>query len=571
MSLEILDIKARDIILADQGGINRYLGQALKPLMKSTMEYWKKQKALITAEQMKTAINIATIPSELRTSLEAETRLFVMEDMCKAWEKAIESSGGKIAARINTLPKKDFRFSSNWENIRRWLTTHAAELIVEISDKQFKSIQALLHDQIIIQGTTSPYILAQRIRPIVGLTERWAKAVENRRLLLIEEGISAGRAQEIADKYAEFLHHVRAENISRTELSNSYHEGQLRTVAQASAEGELPGPVEKTWMTNFVEGRTCEECEAMDGETVGVDEIFSGGVDRPPLHPDCLLGNTPVLIPEPKIAFVIPYKGPLIKIMFIGGDITVTPNHMFLTSEGFARASSLRKGDKIFYSLFFERIIFRNPNNDRKPATIKQIITTLSKSKNMIARTVPVAPEYFHGDGTFMNGDVDIIASNGFSQGDLKSKSMESNGEISFSKADMAQFFFFCERNLGSMLLRMRDATDGGMGSRSEADSFSGREPLHSKFISFTYASDFNSSPNKPLSNCTPINRKALRNLLFRFSSEITLRDVLDVKVIFPSHYSIPIYDVETSTSLYIGNGLVSSNCRCDLGYRVKR
>ena len=76
----------------------------------------------------------------------------------------------------------------------------------------------------------------------------------------------------------------RAEMIARSETLRASNRGALETYRQS-------GVVEKKiWITHF-DGRQCEDCEAMDGKVIGLDEAFDENdyetVETPPLHPDC--------------------------------------------------------------------------------------------------------------------------------------------------------------------------------------------------------------------------------------------------------------------------------------------
>jgi len=575
MIFELLEQKIstgpKTIVLTDRSSpssLRRMLTKETPRMMSLVRGLWKSEREALTTDHAEWTLRTGSLPQALVDEWQQLAREWSGTKAEPALMTQIGAAGDQMARRINEARKQDFNFITASAAILSWLAEQGGKLIRELSAAQAADINALLHNQV-FTGVTSPQLLAKMLKPHIGLLRREQLAVIRYRTELAATGLSAEKIETQVAKYAEFLLNVRAERIARTELANAYVHGQWESIREARETGFVEGEVEKIWMT-AIDDRSCPECEAMDGETVGHDELFSCGLQHPPLHVNCLLGETPVLAPGIISGFVAQYNGPVIRIVFSGGDITVTPNHMFLTPEGFARASSLRKGDKIFYSLLFEREMFSHPNNDRKPASIEQVVAALSKYGRMSTRSVPISAKYFHGEGAFMDGNVDIITSDGFLRCDGKPVVSEFVSEHDFTAPGSDLSSFPGKSKLASLLLRLRDATDGGMGSRSESPSFSGREPLHPDLVSFAYPSDMNSSLEKPLSNSSPVNRKALRDLLFRFSREITTRDVVDVQIISFSH-AIPVYDIETSTSLYIGNGLVSSNCRCDVGYRVIR
>jgi SPP1 gp7 family putative phage head morphogenesis protein len=72
---------------------------------------------------------------------------------------------------------------------------------------------------------------------------------------------------------------VDAERLARTETNRACNEATLEGYKQG---GVVDG---KQWLAA---GNSCEDCLALDGEIVGLDEDFSAGVSTPPLHPNCV-------------------------------------------------------------------------------------------------------------------------------------------------------------------------------------------------------------------------------------------------------------------------------------------
>lgn len=76
---------------------------------------------------------------------------------------------------------------------------------------------------------------------------------------------------------------ARADMIVRTEVMDAANEGLAQSWDQAQEAGLLPDNATKVWIA--ADG-CCDECDAVDGEEVPLDEDFSAG-DDPPLHPNC--------------------------------------------------------------------------------------------------------------------------------------------------------------------------------------------------------------------------------------------------------------------------------------------
>jgi SPP1 gp7 family putative phage head morphogenesis protein len=80
---------------------------------------------------------------------------------------------------------------------------------------------------------------------------------------------------------------VRAELIGVTEVTRSFAEGNRQAWKEA-------GIIQKQeWRTANDELR-CPICSGLDGQIVGLDEKFTGGIDSPPAHPRCRCWLSPV-------------------------------------------------------------------------------------------------------------------------------------------------------------------------------------------------------------------------------------------------------------------------------------
>lgn len=106
----------------------------------------------------------------------------------------------------------------------------------------------------------------------------------------ISEGLAAGEGTgEIATRIESVYEEAsgyRAERISRTEVMSASNQGAIEGYRQSKVVGR------KEWLT--ADG-CCEDCLDLSGEVVGIDEMFSGGVESPPLHPNCLCCVLPVI------------------------------------------------------------------------------------------------------------------------------------------------------------------------------------------------------------------------------------------------------------------------------------
>lgn len=107
----------------------------------------------------------------------------------------------------------------------------------------------------------------------------------NRKLIqeAIKKGIALGEDRDaMTARIMKVINNpVRAEMIAQTESVNAYQSGLLNF-------GIETGAKTKTW--EALAG-ACQICAPLDGETVGINETFSNGLDRPPGHVRCRCGS----------------------------------------------------------------------------------------------------------------------------------------------------------------------------------------------------------------------------------------------------------------------------------------
>lgn len=266
-----------------------YLVRNRKKVTRPVLGLWRGMAEFMTVEEAKRAIRVGDVPVEWKKEFERVIGEFVRDDL-KRIETAIFSEvGEEVARRVNALPRKEFTFHATRDRVQQRIEDHGGELITRVTEAQVLAARAALLEYVVTEALT-PFELAKRLRHFIGLTERYANAVLRLERDLVAEGLARDVVAKQVEKYAEFLHKVRAENIARTELSFGYNHGQLEAIGQAREDGWLLGDVYKKWNTTGQSGRVCEECEAMDGEEVRENETFSAGVSAPPLHPSCGCG-----------------------------------------------------------------------------------------------------------------------------------------------------------------------------------------------------------------------------------------------------------------------------------------
>jgi SPP1 gp7 family putative phage head morphogenesis protein len=101
----------------------------------------------------------------------------------------------------------------------------------------------------------------------------------------MEQGLSNDKlASILKENYA--FSDERAETIARTETALADCNGNLVLYRRSEQVDS------KKWI---VGADCCDECAALDGEVVGLEEKFSNGTEAPPAHPNCRCDFIPVL------------------------------------------------------------------------------------------------------------------------------------------------------------------------------------------------------------------------------------------------------------------------------------
>lgn len=169
-----------------------------------------------------------------------------------------------------------------------FIRNHSAELIREFGLSNQETIRALMQRSF-VEGI-DPYKTARLIRDSgIGLTKRQALAVERYRVRLenaTEIDLTNAQVEARAQRYADRLLRLRAQNIARTETIRASAQGQLELWREARDKGLIGFEAMREWVT-AVDERSCSLCLDLDGKMAPLYGTFEGGYDAPPAHPSC--------------------------------------------------------------------------------------------------------------------------------------------------------------------------------------------------------------------------------------------------------------------------------------------
>ena len=291
-----------------------------------------------------------------------------------------------------------------------------------------------------------------------------------------------------------------------------------------------------------------------------------------PIHPHCILSSNRVAFGGRLVsAYKSFYRGIIIKICLESGKkFSVTVNHPILTSNGWVPAKELAKGNKIVactdskwpsFNIVSGLTSFK-PYNNQRPPRVKDIFRTLEKSFDMLPTQVPSTIKDFHGDGRFIDGNINIINTNGLLLSNIQSGINQHSCKFIFSGRNISSFVFktlcfinflfsrfmttfysfmrFLSKNLP--ILRMK--------SVKSQKTFSNISPLDISFY-------------KPTSDNISRHPIAVRDALLRLAPYIAFDNIIKIKMF---EYCGHVYDLSIDPDeIYICNGVIVKNCACTI------
>ena len=395
-----------------------------------------------------------------------------------------------------------------------------------------------------------------------------------------------------------------AERLLRTEIARVQTQAQIESY-------EANGIDEYEYVACGLKD-VCPLCKEMDGKVFKLKDMEIGK-NAPPMHPNCVLPDTEIIAPGIEAITKSDYSGDVIKFVTANGrSVTVTPNHIVPTSRGWIRAKNLVKGDKVFcYRGCIENGTVGTPTDNNRTATIKNLFTSIIETQGSTTCCVPAASIDLKGD-VIPNSKINIIFVDG-KLGDKINTLMSKFISDSFliGTGETRESVLSRDGSLSKLLIRIGLAFDGFMGRFDKGSVFFRSSATSRDLISLRRASDYDArlfkySMNNPATDfilignsqtthagsvisdngslinlsLSSVNRNSQSNSIFNenffnsfsslmnnsrylsdtFATLIEIDDIIDIQRCF---YSGHVYDVSSLSTLYIANGIVTSNCHC--------
>ena len=333
---------------------------------------------------------------------------------------------------------------------------------------------------------------------------------------------------------------------------------------------------------------------------------------------DCLTEGTVVDGKNIAAAYKAKYKGPIVRLLCASGKrLAITPKHAVLTPRGFVCAKDLKKGDDLVGTsrpqIFPSTRSGGNGYLDYAPAPVEQIFSALALRRALVREIMPV-PVHFHGDGKFLNGNIQIVGTDSFLSDEFDTTLSQPNGKNEIGTTSKLQrrfhgtrtaflrFFrslapalgdvcFGCDgtllayghagvakskgQSLGShSISRGNDSFGHGLPSNPEifADALQrlagnvasnclakiSSLPDPTNVLSRAAGANIHASRDHPSSDGVPTDPELCSHLFRSLSGLVECDRLVDVEVdALEGH----IFDLSTESRWYVANGLITHNC----------
>ncbi len=355
----------------------------------------------------------------------------------------------------------------------------------------------------------------------------------------------------------------RARNIAVTETTRAYGAGTLAAgLEQSRVTGRL---LQKRWDTEH-DKRVRASHRAVDGVVTGLSQPFNIGgfpllFPGDPMGPadevcGCVPGSSLVSVSNVRVAYRFQWEGPVFTLTREGGtQTTVSPYHPVLTELGWIPACELKQGSNIITARCLDALPGLCPDVDRKPTMAKEVYDSLTLSGE--PQGVSELAMNFYGDRP--RGKVDVVTSNGKLSFGLDSETEKDFLQLGFSCSDALSAAESQEFKFTPSLF----ATGGGLMCFTDLiGALQERHTLPLQSLGLTSTSGLDARPSQSQIDGPSSDTKTLSETINRFTVNVTIDKIIDVDT---HPFSGHLYTFQSDSGIYLVDGIVSRNCRCDL------
>ena len=356
----------------------------------------------------------------------------------------------------------------------------------------------------------------------------------------------------------------RAEAIVRTEMGNVF---SAATDARLNQMAVSDPDLKQKWLHRHIANYPRPSHVAADGQVVDIGKTFNiGGVKmRRPHDPAapaketimCFPGETKVFARNIEKLYRRWYRGELVEITTARNNkLSGTPNHPILADEGWVALGDLKKGDYLINCCLGQEVAVADPNIQNVPTTISEIFDSATYSWGI--NRMRGCDVDFHGDG--FDGKVDIITTDGLLESCCEAAISKPGSQHLFSITDLRTSLLSCYSRLTHTFFGGRLATNSSMSRSRERLSLKKRHMDCTETGSLTTTSFINAEIIQNAINDPAANSELMGQSLSRSPIQIQLDKVIAVRKLY---FSGHVYNLQTSSSVYISNNIIAHNCKC--------
>lgn len=412
-----------------------------------------------------------------------------------------------------------------------------------------------------------PFLAAKRVTDAYGVPKRGMNALVN--VWTSEEKARVSDRPLPSSKEERSKALIAAQNTLRARQVGDNEEWAARTQAKQIVwmygvdKGTIPSNARRVWITADDE-RVCEVCGPLDGKAAPVGEQFKTSLGKfwtPPTHINCLPGDTLVAAQGVTGASTRMYQGEVYSITTRGGkQLTATPNHPVLTQRGWVAVQLLNVGDQVASTVGGDRTLAGDQDSQHAEPMIEQVAQAFRKAPGVISTEVPLSAPDFHGDGT--DDEVAVIWTDSHLAGVVDAMLVEQICEPVFDSAGVANDVL-AGQSSGDLLLVADLTSPSSLVSRRDLDGSLLRAhhgPLNSFGIGATSA--LHTLLGEYSGDGSAGSGEAFAQRLLGLPGEVALDEIIEIRT---DPFSGHVFNLSTADGWFIGNGIVTHNCRCDV------
>lgn len=398
-------------------------------------------------------------------------------------------------------------------------------------------------------------------------------------------------------------------DVAEYKAARLVHTERAYFAAQAQGKMYEEYKVDAVEIVETLDSRTCAICGERDRKVVPLSQ-YRPGETVPPFHPNCVLPDTVIASPDGEAIMESNYSGEIVEFTTAKGRrVSVTPNHIMLTSRGWVRAKNLIQGDQVIYYCGWDKFIVESdPAYNNRVPTIEQLFTSFLKSCSMPPISVPITAKDLKGDA-IENGKVEVVFIDSLLRSKLDSSAAQFISDLPLIGAcKLGENTFSGNCSLAQFLMGIGLASDGIMGGLSIAHVLFNGSLAHHELIRLRGGAHYNARLQQTEFDNTSCNPKFSGNSFDAFAGGIkgddfiqrkffsgvgmpdgdsslsqntnngrlcTTKDIFDFCNAFPGVVEFDniisvdrrlftghVYDISSQSTLYLCNGFLSSNCR---------